>query len=106
DMEVSSNKISVEAGSRQIVPTPSRELRKGDLILLEKNDTIPIDAQVLEGIAMVDESLLTGESTAVRKAPGDDVIGGSQVLSDTLKAKSTVNPDETFINQMIRLVES
>src|SRR5213595_728491 len=55
---------------------------------------------------MVDESLLTGESTAVRKAPGDDVIGGSQVLSDTLTAKVTVNPDETFINQMIRMVES
>ncbi|TMH97038.1 hypothetical protein E6H37_00955 [Candidatus Bathyarchaeota archaeon] len=106
EMEVSSKKIIVEAGSRQIVPTPSRELRKGDLILLEKNDTIPIDAQVLEGIAMVDESLLTGESTAVRKAPGDDVIGGSQVLSDTLTAKVTVNPDETFINQMIRMVES
>ena len=106
EMEVSSKKILIEAGSRRIVPTPSRELRTGDLILLEKNDTVPIDAQVLEGIAMVDESLLTGESTAVRKAPGDDVIGGSQVLSDTLTAKVTVNPDETFINQMIRMVES
>jgi len=106
EMEVSSKKILIEAGSRRIVPTPSRELRTGDLILLEKNDTVPIDAQILEGIAMVDESLLTGESTAVRKAPGDDVIGGSQVLSDTLTAKVTVNPDETFINQMIRMVES
>jgi len=106
EMEVSSKKILIEAGSRRIVPTPSRDLRTGDLILLEKNDTVPIDAQVLEGIAMVDESLLTGESTAVRKAPGDDVIGGSQVLSDTLTAKITVNPDETFINQMIRMVES
>src|SRR5438132_3062268 len=106
EMEVSSKKILMEEGSRRIVLTPSRELRKGDLILLEKSDTVPIDAQVLEGIAMVDESLLTGESTAVRKAPGDDVIGGSQVLSDTLTAKVTVNPDETFINQMIRMVES
>jgi K+-transporting ATPase ATPase B chain len=106
EMEVSSKKILIEAESRRIVPTPSRELRKGDLILLEKNDTVPIDAQVLEGIAMVDESLLTGESTAVRKAPGDDVIGGSKVLSDTLTAKVAVNPDETFINQMIRMVES
>src|SRR5207249_804782 len=76
------------------------------VMLIEKSGTVPIDAQVLEGIAMVDESLLTGESTAVRKAPGDDVIGGSQVLSDTLTAKVTVNPDETFINQMIRMVES
>jgi potassium-transporting ATPase ATP-binding subunit len=106
EMEVSSKKILIEGDTRRIVPTPSRELRTGDLILLEKNDTVPIDAQVLEGIAMVDESLLTGESTAVRKAPGDDVIGGSQVLSDTLTAKVTVNPEETFINQMIRMVES
>src|SRR3989441_12105326 len=106
EMEVSSKKILIEEGSRRIVPTPSRELRKGDLILLEKNDTIPIDAQALEGTARVDESLLTGESPAVRKAPGDDVIGGSQVLSDTFTAKVTVNPDETFINQMIRMVES
>ena len=65
EMEVSSKRILMEEGSRRIVPTPSRELRKGDLILLEKSDTVPIDAQVLEGIAMVDESLLTGESTAV-----------------------------------------
>jgi len=106
EMEVSSKKILIEGDTRRIVPTPSRELRTGDLVLLEKNDTVPIDAQVLEGIAMVDESLLTGESTAVRKAPGDDVIGGSQVLSDTLTAKVTVNPEETFINQMIRMVES
>ncbi|TMI28985.1 HAD family hydrolase [Candidatus Bathyarchaeota archaeon] len=106
EMEVSSKKIFMEEGSKRIVPTPSRELRKDDLILLEKSDTVPIDAQVIEGIAMVDESLLTGESTAVRKAPGDDVIGGSQVLSDTLTVKVTVNPDETFINQMIRMVES
>jgi len=106
EMEVSSKKILIEGDTRRIVPTPSRELRAGDLVLLEKNDTVPIDAQVLEGIAMVDESLLTGESTAVRKAPGDDVIGGSQVLSDTLTAKVTVNPEETFINQMIRMVES
>src|SRR2546427_5172059 len=53
EMEESSKKILIEAGSRPIVPTPSRDLRTGDLILLEKNDTVPIDAQVLEGIAMV-----------------------------------------------------
>ena len=106
ETEVISKKILVEGESRRTVPTPSIELRKGDMILLEKNDTVPIDAQVLEGIAMVDESLLTGESTAVRKAPGDDLIGGSTVLSDTLTARVTVNPEETYINQMIRMVES
>ncbi len=75
-----------------IVPTPSTDLRKGDLILLEKGDFVPIDAEVLEGIAMVDESLLTGESTPVRKAPGDTLIGGSRLLSDTLTAKVTGEP--------------
>lgn len=106
EMEVLSKKLVIEAEFRKIVQSPSRDLRKDDMILLEKGDTVPIDANVLEGIAMVDESLLTGESTPVRKAPGDDVIGGSMVLSDTLTAKVTVNPDETFINQMIRMVES
>jgi len=106
EMEVLSKKVVVEGESRRVVQTASRDLRKGDLILMEKGDTVPIDAQVLEGIAMVDESLVTGESTAVRKAPGDDLIGGSTVLSDTLTARVTVNPDETFINQMIRMVES
>jgi K+-transporting ATPase ATPase B chain len=55
---------------------------------------------------MVDESLLTGESTAVRKAPGDALIGGSSMISDTLTAKVTVDPEDTYINQMIRMVES
>lgn len=106
ETEVASKKIVVEGESRSIVPTPSAALRKGDVILLEKNDIVPIDAQVLEGIAMVDESLVTGESTAVRKAPGDDLIGGSTVLSDTLAVRVTINPEEGYINQMIRMVES
>jgi K+-transporting ATPase ATPase B chain len=89
-----------------VVLTPSTKLRRGDIILLEKNDIVPIDAEVLEGIAMVDESLLTGESTPVRKAPSDPLIGGSKLISDTLKARVTVNPEESYINQMIRLVES
>ncbi len=106
EMEVLSKKVLTEGDTRRIIQIHSKDLHKGDLILIEKGDTVPIDAQVLEGIAMVDESLVTGESTSVRKAPGDDVIGGSTVLSDTLSAKVTVNPDETFINQMIRMVES
>src|SRR5256886_6355243 len=61
EMEVSSKKILIEAGSRRIALTPSRELRKGDIILLEKSDTVPIEAHVLDGIEMNEESLLTGE---------------------------------------------
>ncbi|HWY29039.1 MAG TPA: hypothetical protein VNW25_07250, partial [Candidatus Sulfotelmatobacter sp.] len=106
ESEVQSKKIVIEADVRRVVATPSTALRKGDLILLEKMDVVPIDAEVLEGIGMVDESLLTGESTPVRKAPGDEVIGGSKVISDTLTARVTVNPEDTYISEMIRLVES
>jgi len=106
ESEVQSKKMVTEGDVRRIVTTPSTALRKGDLILLEKNDVVPIDAEVLEGIGMVDESLLTGESTPVRKAPGDEVIGGSRVISDTLTARVTVNPEDTYISEMIRLVES
>ncbi len=92
ESEVQSKKIVVEGDVRRFVATPSTALRKGDLILLEKNDVVPIDAEILEGISMVDESLLTGESTPVRKAPGDEVIGGSKIISDNLTARVTVNP--------------
>jgi potassium-transporting ATPase ATP-binding subunit len=106
ESEVPAKKIVTEGWSRKTVPVSSKTLQKGDLILLEKNDIIPSDAEVLEGIAMVDESLLTGESVSVRKAPGDMLIGGSRIISDTLTAKVTVNPEESYINQMIKMVES
>jgi len=107
EAEVVAKKITEVAGQgRKVEPTPSSSLRRGDLVLIEKGDLVPIDSTVLEGIAMVDESLLTGESAPVRKAPSDTLIGGSKVITDTLVAKVTVNPDETFISQMIKLVES
>ncbi len=106
ESEVQSKMIVIEAGIRTIVPTFSTDLHKGELVLLEKNDIVPIDAEVLEGIGMVDESLLTGESTPVRKAPGDEVIGGSKVISDTLTVRVTVNPEESYISQMIKMVEA
>jgi K+-transporting ATPase ATPase B chain len=104
--EVPSKKVVTEGWTRKVIPTPSNQLRKGDLVLLEKNDFVPIDAEVLEGIAMVDESLLTGESALVRKAPGDSLIGGSRVVTDTMTARVTVDPQDTYLNQMIRMVES
>lgn len=104
--EVISRKIISEGGERKIHLTPSSQLRKGDLIQLENGDTIPIDSDVMEGIAMVDESLLTGESSLVRKASGDQLIGGSKVVTDNLVARVSVNPEDTYINQMIKLVES
>ena len=106
ETEVSSKKIVTEGWTRTIINLKSTDLRKDDLILIEKGDIVPLDADVLEGIAMVDESLVTGESAPVRKAPGDSLIGGSRVVSDSLTAKVTTNPGETFIDQMIKMVES
>jgi K+-transporting ATPase ATPase B chain len=106
EKEVVAKRISSESAEQTITHVPSTKLRKGDLILLEKGDVIPIDSEVIEGIAMVDESLLTGESVPVRKAATDPLIGGSKLISDTLKAKVTVNPEDSYINQMIRLVEA
>jgi K+-transporting ATPase ATPase B chain len=106
ETEVPAKKIVKEEWTRKIVAAKSTELRKDDLILIEKGDVVPLDADILEGIAMVDESLVTGESAPVRKAPGDSLIGGSRVVSDSLTAKVTTNPGETFIDQMIKMVES
>jgi len=107
EAEVMAKKFILGAGeTREIIPTNSKDLRKGDELLLEKGDIVAMDSVVMEGIAMVDESLLTGESTPVRKAPTDPLIGGSRVISDTLVARVTVNPEDTYISQMIRLVES
>jgi potassium-transporting ATPase ATP-binding subunit len=106
ESEVSSKRVVTEGWNRQVVVVPSKELRKDDLVLLEKNDVVPADAEVLEGIAMVDESLLTGESMPVRKAPGDNLIGGSRVVSDTLTARVAVNYGESYVDQMVKLVEA
>ena len=106
ETEVTCKKIIKEEWTTRTVLVNSLDLRKGDLLLLESGGLVPIDAEVLEGIAMVDESLLTGESAPVRKAPGDNLIGGSRILSDTLTAKVSVNPGETFIDQMIKMVET
>ena len=106
ETEVSSKKIVTEKWTRKIVNVKSTSLRKDDLVDIDAGDVVPLDADVIEGIAMVDESLVTGESAPVRKAPGDSLIGGSKVVSDTLTAKVTTNPGETFIDQMIKMVES
>jgi K+-transporting ATPase ATPase B chain len=106
ETEVPAKKVVTEGWEREVVRTLSTTLQKGDLVLLEKGDVVPVDAEVLEGIAMVDESLVTGESAPVRKAPGDSLIGGSKVASDTMTARVAVNPGESYLDQMVRLVES
>ena len=106
ETEVTSKKVVTEEWQRRVVLTPSGEIVKGDLVLLERGDVVPMDAEVLEGIAMLDESLVTGESAPVRKAPGDSLIGGSTVVSDTLTARVVVNPGESYVDQMVRMVEA
>ena len=87
---------------------PSNALRKGDLFLVETNDTIPADGEIVEGIASVDESAVTGESApVVREAGGDRsaVTGGTRILSDWLIIRVTADPGEGFLDRMISLVE-
>ncbi|WP_218082054.1 potassium-transporting ATPase subunit KdpB [Anthocerotibacter panamensis] len=87
----------------------STALRKGDLIQVIAGDIIPGDGEVLQGIASVDESAITGESAPVLKEPGSDVAssvtGGTRILSDELTIRITANPGEGFIDRMIALVE-
>src|ERR1700754_5047382 len=87
---------------------PSTALRKGDHFLVEAGDVIPVDAEVVEGVASVDESAITGESAPVIRESGGDrssVTGGTRVLSDWLIIRVTANPGETFLDRMIALVE-
>lgn len=84
------------------------ELRKGMAVLVEANDIIPADGEVIEGVASVDESAITGESAPVIRESGGDfsaVTGGTRVLSDWLVVRITVNPGEAFIDRMIAMVE-
>ncbi|MBS1602435.1 MAG: potassium-transporting ATPase subunit KdpB [Bacteroidetes bacterium] len=87
---------------------PSSQLRKGDVFLAEAGDTIPMDGEIIEGLATIDESAITGESAPViREAGGDksSVTGGTKVLSDRIKVKVTTQPGESFLDKMIALVE-
>ncbi len=84
------------------------ELRKGDLVFCEVNDIIPSDGEVVEGIASVDESAITGESAPVIRESGGDrsaVTGGTKVISDRIVIRITTEPGDTFIDRMIELVE-
>ena len=87
---------------------PSSQLRKGDIFLCEAGDVIPMDGEIVEGLATIDESAITGESAPViREAGGDksSVTGGTKVLSDRIKVKVTTEPGESFLDKMIALVE-
>jgi len=87
---------------------PATELRRGDTVLVETGDTMPADGEVVEGVASVDESAITGESAPVIRESGGDfsaVTGGTRVLSDWIVVRVSVNPGEAFIDRMIAMVE-
>jgi K+-transporting ATPase ATPase B chain len=88
--------------------TPSTKLRKNDLYLVEAGDILPVDGEIIEGVASVDESAVTGESAPVIRESGGDrsaVTGGTRLLSDWLIIRVTADPGEGFLDRMISLVE-
>jgi K+-transporting ATPase ATPase B chain len=94
--------------SGQIEKVPSSKLRAGDMVMVSAGEFIPSDGEIIEGVASVDESAITGESAPVIRESGGDrsaVTGGTRVLSDQIKVKITSNPGETFLDRMIALVE-
>jgi potassium-transporting ATPase ATP-binding subunit len=90
------------------LPEQAENLRKGDVVLVEANDLVPLDGEVIEGVASVDESAITGESAPVVRESGGDfsaLTGGTRVLSDWLVVRIAVNPGESFLDRMISMVE-
>ncbi|MFE9928880.1 potassium-transporting ATPase subunit KdpB [Streptomyces sp. NPDC005533] len=108
-------KAKTDSVARRLTPdgkgeeaVPGTELKIGDLVVCEAGDIIPGDGDVVEGVASVDESAITGESAPVIRESGGDrsaVTGGTKVLSDRIVVKITTKPGETFIDRMIALVE-
>jgi K+-transporting ATPase ATPase B chain len=108
-------KAQSEAYAKRLTPNgqtetvPALSLRKNDMVIAEDNDPIPSDGEIEEGVALVDESAVTGESAPViREAKGDrtGVTGGTRVLSGRITIRITANPGETFLDHMISMVES
>lgn len=106
-------KTKIEAHARQIrngveVKTPSNLLKAGDQIICEVGDVIPADGEVIEGVATVDESAITGESAPVIRESGGDrsaVTAGTRVLSDRITVQITSEPGKSFLDRMINLIE-
>jgi len=106
--DIIAKKIDKPDRKSRVQNVPAPDLRKGDFVLVEPNAFIPCDGEVVEGVASVDESAITGESAPVIRESGGDrsaVTGGTRVLSDWLIVKITANPGETFLDRMISLVE-
>lgn len=93
----------------EIKNAPALSLQKEDIVLVKDNEIIPCDGEIVDGVALVDESAITGESAPVVRESGGDrsaVTGGTKVLSGSIKVRITANPGETFLDRMIKMVES
>ena len=104
--ETVANRLTGATGAVEQIP--SSKLRSGDVVVCSASDLIPSDGEIIEGVASVDESAITGESAPVIREAGGDrsaVTGGTRVLSDQIKIRITSNPGETFLDRMIALVE-
>ena len=104
--ETIANRIISEDG--RVEQVPSSRLKANDLVFVSAGEFIPSDGEIIEGVASVDESAITGESAPVIREAGGDrsaVTGGTRVLSDRIKVRITSNPGETFLDRMIALVE-
>jgi len=106
--DVIAKKLAGRERDSKRTEAPSSELRKGDVVLVEAGDLIPGDGEIIEGVASVDESAITGESAPVIRESGGDrsaVTGGTRVLSDWIVMEISANPGETFLDRMISMVE-
>nr|WP_199734368.1 potassium-transporting ATPase subunit KdpB [Aquitalea palustris] len=105
---VVAKKLSGPRRDAGVTIVDGHSLKKGDIVLVEAGDVIPVDGEVIDGVASVDESAITGESAPVIRESGGDfssVTGGTRVLSDWIVVKITANPGETFLDRMIAMVE-
>jgi K+-transporting ATPase ATPase B chain len=106
--DVSAKKLAAADKNAARTLVPSAQLHKGDVVLIEAGDLVPGDGEVIEGVAAIDESAITGESAPVIRAAGSDfnsVTGGTRVLSDWVVVMINVNPGEAFLDRMISMVE-
>ncbi len=106
--DISAKKLADPTNRAKYTPVPATDLRRGDVVVIEAGDFVPGDGEVIEGVASVNESAITGESAPVIRESGGDrssVTGGTQVLSDWLVVRISANPGESFLDRMISLVE-
>ncbi len=106
--DVTARKLAEPRRDAAVTETPSSQLKPGDHVLVEAGQAIPSDGEIVEGVASVDESAITGESAPVIRESGGDrsaVTGGTRVLSDWLVIKITTSPGQTFLDRMIAMVE-